>query len=93
MFVSGNVNHVKARELSMMSSFGLIKDLRKYLGCLCYIPGNTKSSTNTCLKKPSIGLAHGRSSLSFARRVILAQFVLVALPTYVMQSILLPLNV
>lgn len=91
ILVSNNVNHNVARELCRIFGFMLTHDLGKYLGVpLLHRPTN-RETFNHLLDRTQQRLCSWRAeTLSFAGRVTLVQFVVAALPTYTMQTTLLP---
>lgn len=91
LFVSKNVHHSRVQKLCHFSRFQRSSELGKYLGVpllyhrqsastYAYIPENTQKRMSSW----KVG------SLAKVGRITLAQSVLAALPTYTMQTVILP---
>ncbi|RDX96987.1 putative ribonuclease H protein, partial [Mucuna pruriens] len=94
LLISINVHNSKAIKLSRISIFRLTSDLGKYLG-VPILDDRKKNETYVYLpKKTQRHLSNWKTnSLSFASRCTLAKVVVVTVPTYIMQIVLLPKQV
>ncbi|XP_057432959.1 uncharacterized protein LOC130725784 [Lotus japonicus] len=94
LMVSKNVGSVVARQLSDISGIGLTSDLGRYLGVPLAHQRVTASNYQYILDRTQKRLSSWRSQmLNFAGRVTLTKSVIAALPTYSMQTSLLPREV
>lgn len=94
LFVSRNVHHARARELSSYSGFQMTGDLSKYLGVPILHQRQTNSTYVYIVENAQKRLASWKvGCLAMAGRITLTQTVLAALPTYTMQTALLPKGV
>ncbi|XP_057418459.1 uncharacterized protein LOC130712657 [Lotus japonicus] len=94
LMVSKNVGAVVTKELSDISAIGLTSDLGRYLGVPLAHQRVKASSYQYILDRTQKRLSSWRSQmLNFAGRVTLAKSVIPALPTYSMQTSLLPKEV
>ncbi|WJX67493.1 hypothetical protein P8452_51955 [Trifolium repens] len=94
LLVSSNVNSNRARDLSIASGFGLSLDFGKYLGVPIIHARKKNSLYEYIIDKVRKRLSSWKAkNLTFAGRITLTQSVLAALPTYVMQTTLLPQGV
>jgi hypothetical protein len=94
LLVSSNVNSNRARDLSIASGFGLSSDFGKYLGVPIIHARKKNSLYEYIIDKVRKRLSSWKAkNLTFAGRITLTQSVLAALPTYVMQTTLLPQGV
>ncbi|MCH87824.1 ribonuclease H, partial [Trifolium medium] len=94
MLVSTNVNSNRERELSNISGFDLTSDFGKYLGVPIIHGRKKKSLYEFIIEKVRKRLSSWKAkNLTFAARITLTRSVLAALPTYVMQTTLLPQGV
>lgn len=85
------MNHNVVSELRNRSGFQLTSDLGKYLGVPLLHRRTNKETFNHLLERTQQRLSTWRAeTLSFAGHVTLAQSVVAALPTYTMQTTLLP---
>lgn len=91
ILVSSNIEHNRAMSLSTHCGIPLMDDFGKYLGAPM-IDGRVNKATYGAIisKAQSRLLAWGNQFLSMAGRITLIQSVLSALPTYLMQTTLLP---
>jgi hypothetical protein len=81
-------------DLSNASGFGLTSDFGKYLGVPIIHARRKNSLYEFIIDKVRKRLSSWKAkNLTFARRITLTQSVLAALPTYVMQTTLLPQGV
>lgn len=94
IFFSNNVSwHVK-NDVSECLEFQRTEDLGKYLGVPIFHKRANNQSLQFILDKVSQRLSNWKTrSLSLAGRVTLAKFVLQALPSYIIQTTLLPKSV
>lgn len=91
MLFSRNVHHSRATELSELAGFGLTSDLGKYLGVPLLHNRKKRETYNYLLERTQRRLSGWRATaLSFAGRATLAQAMIAAMPTYCMQTVLLP---
>lgn len=91
MLVSRNVHHTMAARLSGEAQIALTTDLGKYLGVPLLHRRSNKATFDSLLRKSQQRLASWKAaSLSFVGRVTLAQSVVASIPTYSMQTMLLP---
>ena len=94
IYFSKNVNHVRANEIASAFGFSLTNDLGKYLGVPFHhrrVNANSFSYvTESLMQKLSTWKT---PSLSLAGRLVLCKSVISALPTYAMQTSLLPSRV
>lgn len=94
MLMSKNVNSNVALELRNISGFSLSHGLGKYLGVPLLHERANRNTYNHLLERTQQRLSSWRAeTLSFAGRVTLAQSVVAALPTYTMQTTLLPRHI
>ncbi|XP_061373781.1 uncharacterized protein LOC133316100 [Gastrolobium bilobum] len=92
-FFSKNVNHNRRRELSQSLNFAVTADLGKYLGIPIFHKRVNKNTFRFILDKTNKKLnAWKEKCLSLAGRVVLTKVVLSALPTYAMQTSLIPIG-
>lgn len=91
IYFSKNVGWNVRSEISNELDFNMTEDLGKYLGVPIFHKRVNKGTFNFVLDKVNQRLSSWKAkTLSFAGRVTLAKSVIQALPTYVMQSCLLP---
>ncbi|PNX99881.1 ribonuclease H, partial [Trifolium pratense] len=91
LLVSKNVHPARAHELSSASGFHLTADFGKYLGVPILHSRQKVSTYEFLVEKVLKRLSSWKAkNLSFAGRVTLTRSVLAALPTYIMQTTLLP---
>ncbi|KAK4257184.1 hypothetical protein QN277_006806 [Acacia crassicarpa] len=92
MFCSLNVNFNRAMELSQLLGIGLTSDLGKYLGVPVIHKRVTRTTYYPIVQKTKKKLSAWKSKfLTIAGRSVLIKSVLSALPSYCMQSTLLPI--
>lgn len=91
IFFSKNVNGVLKNHLCNISGFQVTDDIGKYLGVSIIHECVSKRSFNFIMEKVDKRLSNWKANtLSFAGRLTLTKSVIQALPTYVMQSTLIP---
>lgn len=91
LFVSKNVNHSRVKELSQLLGFMISSDLQKYLGVPILHSRQTCSTYSYILDSALKRLSSWKiGCLAMAGRITLAQSVLATLPSYTMQTVLLP---
>jgi hypothetical protein len=94
VFFSKNVGWHKKLELSNLLGIQATDDLGKYLGVPILHKRVTKDTYQFILDKVNQRLSTWKANtLSFAGRVTLAKSVIQALPSYVMQTVLLPVSI
>lgn len=94
ILVSNNVHRGEANRIRHLAGIRLTSDLGKYLGVPLIHTAPTRSTYNFILERTQKRLtAWKASTLSLAGRVTLAQSVISALPSYCMQTMLLPKGV
>lgn len=85
VYFSRNVHNVRREEISEVLGFSRTSVLRKYFGVPMHHERVTKSTYSFLLDKANMRLSGWKSkSLSLAGRLTLSQFVISALPSYVM---------
>lgn len=90
-FVSANISHSRAMQLSDFCRIPLTKDLGKYLGAPMLHGRVTRQTYKDLLSRVQARLASWENKyLSMAGRVILIQSVLSTLSNYLMQTVYLP---
>lgn len=91
LFVSKNVNHSWVKELSQLSGFMIPSDIGKYLGVPILYSRQTCSTYSYIMHRARKRLSSWKiGCLAMAGRITLAQSILAALPSYTMQTVLLP---
>jgi hypothetical protein len=94
LLVSSNVHTNRAKELSNASGFGLTSDFGKYLGVPIIHARKKNALFEYIIDKVRKRLSSWKAkNLTFPGRITLTQSVLAALPTYAMQTTLLPQGV
>lgn len=94
MMVSKNVAAVRNRELSRAAGFQLAWDLGKYLGVPLIHKQQNKETYSYILERAQKKLTSWKTNcLAMAGIITLSQADIVALPTYTMQTVLLPKGV
>lgn len=94
ILISDNVNHQEATIISRVARIRLTSDLGKYLGVPLLHKTPTRATYNFILEKSQRKLSAWKAStLSLAGRITLAKSVVAALPTYSMQTMLMPKGV
>ncbi|XP_057444772.1 uncharacterized protein LOC130737018 [Lotus japonicus] len=94
MFISPNVHRDEAHFLSRLAGIHLTSDLGKYLGVPLLHKAPTRATYNFILEKAQKRLSSWKAStLSLAGRVTLAKSVVASLPSYCMQTMLIPKSV
>lgn len=91
---SNNVHRSEDREMSRVAGIWLTRDLGKYLGVPLLHKRPTRADFDFILERTMKRLSSWKaSSLSLAGRVTLAKSVISAIPSYCMQTMLLPKGV
>ncbi|XP_061367655.1 uncharacterized protein LOC133310701 [Gastrolobium bilobum] len=94
VYFSKNASFPRAKEIYDKLDFGITSDLGKYLGILLHHKRLSGNSFSHCIDRvQSILNSWNASSLSLAGRVTLAKSVLVTIPSYTIQTSILPLSV
>lgn len=91
LYCSSNTDRQVARELAKISGSSLVDSLGTYLGVPLVHGGATKGMYTYVVDKMSLKLAACKSNtLTMAGRLVFAKSLLASLPTYVMQTVLIP---
>lgn len=94
VYLSPNVSQSTRADLSEVLGFSSTNNLGKYLGFPLKHPGSTSQDFNFIIERVQAKLQGWKANmLSMARRVILSQAVISAIPSYVMQGCVLPARV
>lgn len=90
VYFSPSVGANVREELCSILDFRSTPNLGKYLGFHLQLPRSTNQDFNFIIKKVQSRLAGWKGHLlSFASKVVLTKFVLVTVPNYVMQGVIL----
>ncbi|KAK4275212.1 hypothetical protein QN277_018336 [Acacia crassicarpa] len=93
VYFSKNVHHLRRTEMCAALGFSITSDLGKYLGVPLHHKRVTKESFHYVVDKVKVRLSNWNAkSLSSAGRTTLISSVTSAIPSYVMQTSLLPAN-
>ncbi|MED6181435.1 hypothetical protein PIB30_118602 [Stylosanthes scabra] len=91
IFFSKNVGHTVKEEICNTLNFSITNDLGKYLGVPLLHSRTTKDTYNGILVKMQARLSNWKAnSLSLAGRTTLVKSVLTSIPSYTMQTALIP---
>lgn len=91
IFVSKNINGALKNHLCNILGFQVTDDLGKYLGVPIIHDRVSRRSFQFIMEKVDKRLSNWKANtLSFAGRLTLTKTIIQALPTYVMQSALIP---
>lgn len=94
IFVSNNVHRGVAHDISSLAGIRLTADLGQYLGVPLLHKAPTRATYDFILEKTQKSLSSWKAStLSLAGRATLAKSVVAALPSYFMQTMLIPKGV
>ena len=91
IYFSNNVNHVRAHGIASAFGFYLTHNLGKYHGVLLHHHQATSNSFSYVIERLMQKLSTWKaSSLSFAGLLVLCKSIISSMPTYAMQTSLLP---